>query len=89
MTRLNLKPVSTEEIHAVLTDPDFTHTAKVVWTYIRAVADPQLIKPMAEVLGMAENTVWRSLTALEARGLVRKVSGVWMAETTAPTEEGR
>ncbi|AMW13333.1 hypothetical protein A4E84_29855 [Streptomyces qaidamensis] len=80
MTRLNPEPVSAKEIHAVLTDPDFTHTAKVVWAYTRAVADPQRIKPMAEVLGMAENTVWRSLSALEARGLVRKVSGVWLAE---------
>ncbi|MGW2932933.1 hypothetical protein ACWDA7_13945 [Streptomyces sp. NPDC001156] len=80
MTRLNPEPVDTKEIHGVMTDQDLTFTARVVWAFIKAVSDPQRIKPMAELLGMAENTVWRSLTALEAKGLVRKVSGVWLAE---------
>ncbi|MEU6651303.1 hypothetical protein ABZ904_18120 [Streptomyces sp. NPDC046900] len=80
MTRLSAEPVPTDEIYGVMTDQDLTHTAKVVWTYVKAVADPQRIKPMAEVLGMAENTVWRCLTSLEAKGLVRRVSGVWLAE---------
>jgi hypothetical protein len=86
MTRLNA-PVPAQKIHAVMTDRDLTHTAKVVWAYVKAVADPQRIRPMAGVLGMAENTVWRSLTALEAKGLVRRVNGVWMAESTAESDE--
>ncbi|WP_448319252.1 hypothetical protein [Streptomyces sp. CO7] len=81
MARLN-EPVSAQEIFAVMTNPDFsrTHATRVVWAYLRAVADPQRIKPMSEVLGMAENTVWRALTVLETKGLARKVNGVWLSE---------
>jgi DNA-binding MarR family transcriptional regulator len=72
--------MATDEVHTVVTDLDLTHTAKVVWTYMRAVTDPQHMKSMAEVLGMANGTVIRSLKALEAKGLVRRVSGVWLPE---------
>ncbi|MFJ4517474.1 hypothetical protein [Streptomyces sp. NPDC088816] len=79
MTRLN-ESVPALEIHAVMTDQDLTHTAKVVWVYMRASTDPQRMRPMTGTLGMAKATVERSLKALEAKGLVRRVHGVWLAE---------
>jgi predicted transcriptional regulator len=79
MTRLN-ESVPAEELHTVLTDLELTHTAKVVWVYMRASADPLRMRPMTSTLGMAKATVERCMKALEAKGLVRKVSGVWLAE---------
>ncbi|MFJ8507731.1 hypothetical protein [Streptomyces avermitilis] len=80
MTRLNTEPAQPSEVHAVLTDPDISYSAKVCWAYLTAVADPQQMKPMAEALSMAEYTVSRSLKALEAKSLARRTNGVWLPE---------
>ncbi|MFD9920631.1 hypothetical protein ACFWXR_14250 [[Kitasatospora] papulosa] len=80
MTRLNIEPAQPSEAHAVLTDPDLTHTAKVVWTYLSIVSDPQRMRPLAKVLGMAQGTVMRSLRALEAKGLAYREDEAWLAE---------
>jgi hypothetical protein len=80
MTRLNPEPVSTEEIQAVITTPDLVHGAKVVWTYLRIVSDPQSQKAIADAVHMDVGTVARLVRALETKGLARKVHGVWLAE---------
>ncbi|MGW3499338.1 hypothetical protein ACWDMY_01150 [Streptomyces globisporus] len=82
MSRLNAAMAEPAQALQVLTDSELTHTAKVVWTYLTTVADPQHMRPMAEALSMAEYTVSRALKAMEAKGLVRKVNGVWLPEGT-------
>ncbi|MFF3558942.1 hypothetical protein ACFYXS_02720 [Streptomyces sp. NPDC002574] len=66
-----------------MTDTELEHTSKAVWAYLRAVSDPQAVRPVAEVLGMARGTVMRAMTALEAKGLIRRVNGVWVSEETS------
>jgi DNA-binding MarR family transcriptional regulator len=82
MTRLNIEPVATEEIHSVITTPKLKHAAKVVWLFLR-VSDPQTQRAMAEALHMDEGTVSRLVRALELKGLARKVNGVWLPESAA------
>ncbi|MEU5448682.1 hypothetical protein [Streptomyces californicus] len=82
MTRLNPEPLASAEGYAVVTNQELTHTAKVVWSYLRFVSDPQHMKPMARALVMDPETVSRSLKSLESHGLARKVNGVWLPEGT-------
>jgi hypothetical protein len=80
VTRLNPAPISPIEAHTVATLPDVHLGAKTVWLYLRAVADPQRRKDLADALGLDGSTITRSLKALSDHGLVRQVHGVWLAE---------
>ncbi|MGW0854156.1 MarR family transcriptional regulator [Streptomyces sp. NPDC002690] len=80
MARLNTDPVSTDEIHAVLTAPDLLISAKAIWIYLRIVTDPQSQKAISDALRMDPATVSRLVRALETEGLARKVHGVWLSE---------
>ncbi|MFJ3665044.1 hypothetical protein ACIPSE_01170 [Streptomyces sp. NPDC090106] len=81
MARLNAALAEPSDAYEVLTDPDLMPTAKVVWSYLSAVSDPQRRKTLAEVLTLSEPTVSRCLNALAAKGLARRVNGVWVRET--------
>ncbi|MEV6436294.1 hypothetical protein [Streptomyces anulatus] len=80
MTRLSTEPLGSAEGYAVVTNQELTHTAKVVWSYLKFVSDPQHMKPMARALSMDAETVSRSLKSLASHGLARRVSGVWLPE---------
>lgn len=80
MTRLNPEPPSAEEIHAVITTPQLKHAAKAVWMFLRVSSDPQTQKAVGRALHMDEGTVSRLVRVLEAKGLARRVNGVWLAE---------
>ncbi|MFI6606878.1 MarR family transcriptional regulator [Streptomyces sp. NPDC050507] len=80
MARLNPEPLGTDELHAVLSVPDLLATAKTIWVYLRIASDPQSQKAIAEALSIDPSTVARLVKALEAKGLARKVHGVWLPE---------
>jgi DNA-binding MarR family transcriptional regulator len=80
VTRLNPEPISAAEVHAVTTHADLHPSAKIIAMHLRAVAYPQRRKDLAEALGVDAQTVTRSLRALSEHGLVRQVSGLWVAE---------
>jgi DNA-binding MarR family transcriptional regulator len=87
MTRPELP--SAEQISAVLTDQNLTVYARVIWTFLNVADEPHNSNSLIDATGISPSTVSRSLAVLQKRGLVRRVHGVWMAESPAPKEEGR
>ncbi|WP_406431582.1 MarR family transcriptional regulator [Streptomyces sp. NBC_01589] len=80
MTRLNPELPSAEQISTVLTDQDLTVYARLIWTYLNVADEPQNSSSLIDALGISPSTVSRSVAALLERGLIRRVSGVWLAE---------
>ncbi|PPS71982.1 MULTISPECIES: hypothetical protein [Streptomyces] len=89
MTRLTPESVEAEEIREVLTDQELTVHARIVWVFLAAADQPQNSNSLAAELGFAGSTVSKCVGVLRERRLIRRLNGVWIAQSPAEKEEGR
>ncbi|WP_328981746.1 helix-turn-helix domain-containing protein [Streptomyces mirabilis] len=72
-------------LNEVLTNPELTHAARLVWAHLRNRAGGQRQVSIARALGMDRGAVSRATKALSERYLVSEEDGIW----TVPVSLGR
>ncbi|CAM5332876.1 hypothetical protein [Streptomyces aurantiogriseus] len=85
MTRLTPESVEAEEVREVLTDQELSAHARLIWAYLTVADRPQNSNSLAAELGFAASTVSKHIGPLREKRLIRRLNGVWIAES--PAEE--
>jgi DNA-binding MarR family transcriptional regulator len=84
MARLNPNPILSAEAYAVVINRDLHPSAKIIWTYLRSVRDPQRRVDLITALDLTPDTVTRNLRALAEHGLVEQNGSFWIPAEEVP-----